>query len=110
MTPEKPGEVLRRLREDLGLTLKEVEARSRRIALARGQKEFIVTAGRLSQVETSSSTPSIYKLASLGQIYQKSVADLLRIYGIELEPERALAFAHSFDDERELALISSQGR
>lgn len=77
---------MRRLREALDLTLKEVEARSRRIALSRGQKEFILTAGRLSQVETSNSTPSIYKLASLSQIYQTPYADLLRIYGIELGP------------------------
>lgn len=108
MTPEIPGEVLRRLREGLGLTLKEVEARSRRIALARGQKEFIVTAGRLSQVETSGTTPSLYKLASLGQIYQKSMAELLRIYGVELEPVRTLMLAQDFEDERALALASSQ--
>lgn len=77
---------MRRLREALDLTLKEVEARSRRIALSRGQKEFILTAGRLSQVETSNSTPSIYKLASLSQVYQTPYVDLLRIYGIEVGP------------------------
>jgi len=106
MTAEKPGEVLRRLREGLDLTLKEVEARSRRIALARGQKEFILTAGRLSQVETSSSTPSIYKLASLSQIYQESYADLLRIYGVEFDPARALYSTRTLEGN-ELALASS---
>ena len=109
MTAEKPGEALRRLREGLDLTLKEVEARSRRIALARGQKEFILTAGRLSQVETSGTTPSIYKLASLSQIYQKSYADLLRFYGVELDPARALYSTRAFDED-ELALASSQAR
>lgn len=108
MTPEKPGEALRRLRESLDLTLKEVEARSRRIALARGQKEYILTAGRLSQVETSRSTPSIYKLASMSQIYQKAYQDLLRIYGVEFDPA-FLARAREAD-EPILALASSSAR
>jgi len=106
MTAEKPGEALRRLREGLDLTLKEVEARSRRIALARGQKEFILTAGRLSQVETSGSTPSIYKLASLSQIYQKPYADLVRIYGVEFNPAHALYSTRTLK-ENELALVAS---
>lgn len=108
MTLERPGETLRRLRESLDLTLKEVEARSRRIALARGHKEFMLTAGRLSQVETSNSTPSIYKLASLSQIYQKPFADLLRTYGIEVEPASGPYASREADVEQpRLALVSS---
>jgi transcriptional regulator with XRE-family HTH domain len=93
------------------LTLQEVESRSRRIALVRGQKEFIVTAGRLSQVETSSTTPSIYKLASLSQIYQKPYQELLQIYGVELDPLRALFLLRPREaDEAALAVVSSAAR
>ena len=102
---------MRRLRAALGLTLKEVEARSLRIALGRGQKEFILTAGRLSQVETSASTPSIYKLASLSQIYQTPYEQLLRIYGIELGAAPALFPAPELhQEEPALALASSRSR
>ena len=78
-----PGHSLRQIREELRLTLKVVEARSRQIAEARQNREYLITAGRLSQVENSFSLPSLYKLASLSQIYQAPYRDLLRLYGIE---------------------------
>lgn len=77
------GEQLRALRENQGLTLKDVENRSRQIAEARENVDYLFTAGRLSQVENSNSLPSLYKLASLSEIYQISYDELLRAYGIE---------------------------
>jgi transcriptional regulator with XRE-family HTH domain len=71
------------MREKLGLTLREVETQSRRIAQVRENVEYRITTGRLSHVENSNSLPSLYKLASLSEIYQTSYADLLRLYGIE---------------------------
>jgi transcriptional regulator with XRE-family HTH domain len=78
-----PGHGLRQIREGLQLTLKDVEARSRQIADARQNSEYLFTAGRLSQVENSFSLPSLYKLASLSQIYQVPYGELLRLYGVE---------------------------
>ncbi len=78
-----PGHGLRQIREELSLTLKEVETRSREIAAARQNPEYLFTAGRLSQVENSFSLPSLYKLASLSQIYRISYRELLRLYGVD---------------------------
>ena len=77
------GQHLREIREKLNLTLRDVEAQSRRIAEGRQNTEYLFTAGRLSQVENSSSLPSLYKLASLSEIYQIRYPELLRFYGIE---------------------------
>jgi len=79
-----PGHGLRQIREALRLTLKDVETRSRQIADARQSPEYLFTAGRLSQVENSFSLPSLYKLASLSQIYQTPYRDLLRLYGVDI--------------------------
>lgn len=78
-----PGHGLRQIREELRLTLKDVETRSREIAAARQNPEYLFTAGRLSQVENSFSLPSLYKLASLSQIYQMPYRELLRLYGVD---------------------------
>ncbi len=80
---ELPGHGLRQIREELSLTLKDVETRSREIAAARQNPEYLFTAGRLSQVENSFSLPSLYKLASLSQIYRISYRELLRLYGVD---------------------------
>ncbi len=77
------GARLREIRERLGLTLREVETRSRRIAQVRENVEYRITTGRLSHIKNSNSLPSLYKLASLSEIYKTSYADLLRLYGVE---------------------------
>lgn len=90
---ELPGHGLRQIREELSLTLKEVEIRSREIAATRQNPEYLFTAGRLSQVENSFSLPSLYKLASLSQIYQVPYRELLRLYGVDAVDGHAAAEA-----------------
>lgn len=82
------GRGLRKIREKLGLTLEEVEKQSRRIAEARQNPVYLLSAGRLCQVEHSDSAPSVYKFASLSVIYRTPYAELLRIYGIEITSVR----------------------
>lgn len=76
------GDRLREIRESLGLTLKDVETQSRQIAEARENVEYVFTAGRLSQVENSNSLPSLYKLATLSEIYQLPYSELLKLYDV----------------------------
>ncbi len=78
------GQRLRAIREEHHLTLKDVERRSRQIAESRRNPEYLFTAGRLSQVENSSSLPSLFKLATLSQIYEVPYAELLQVFGIEV--------------------------
>ena len=84
MTWHPLGEQLREIREKRNLTMKDVEEQSRRIAEARRNIAYLITSGRLSQIENSNSLPSVYKFASLSEVYQVPYVELLRNYGIEL--------------------------
>ncbi len=58
------GQRLRQIREEQGLTLRDVEEQSRRLAEEMHITDCLITAGRLSQVENSNSLPSLYKIVS----------------------------------------------
>ena len=79
-----PDAQIKELRNRLGITMREVEDCSRRIADAEGNEEFFVSTSRLTQVENRESTPSIYKLYSLSVIYRVKFSDLLRVFGVDL--------------------------
>ena len=78
------GQRLREIREEHGLTLKDVEEQSRRIAEEMQLFDYLITAGRPSQVENSNSLPSLYKLAILSFIYKLPLTEMFRIYGIDI--------------------------
>ncbi len=78
------GASLRALRERLGLTMREVESASVRIAERHANDEFAVTPSRLSDIETKGSVPSIFRLYSLAVIYRCDVREVLCWYGVDL--------------------------
>ncbi len=78
------GQRLRQIREELGLTLKDVEELSRRIAERVQVMDYLITAGRLSYIENSNSLPSLYKLGTLSFIYKLPRTEMFRIYGIDI--------------------------
>ena len=80
-----PGDHLRELRHRLGITTREVEELSRKIAGDRANEEFTISNAWLTQLENRNSVPSIYKLFSLSAIYRVKFADLLSVFGVELE-------------------------
>jgi hypothetical protein len=75
---------LRGVRERLGLTMREVESASCRIAERHGNDEFAVSPSRLSDIETKGLVPSIFRLYSLAIIYRCDLRELLTWYGIDL--------------------------
>src|ERR1700689_4921988 len=79
------GQNLRLLREQLGLTMRDVETAGARIAQKRGNDEFAIPPSRLSDVETKGVVPSIYRLYSLAVIYRKDVRELLRWFGVDMD-------------------------
>jgi len=99
------GQRLRQVRERLHLTLREVEEASLEIADAERNSEYVVSSGRLNQIENDGSLPSIYKLCSIATIYQMGIEDVLGLYGInraKLEEFRVKGFqsrTHIFSAE-----------
>lgn len=78
------GKKLRELREEIGLTLRDVEIASTQLADVRGIEEFMINPSRLSDIETKGVVPSIYRLYVLAVIYRADFAELLKLYGVDL--------------------------
>ena len=94
------GQKLRALREQLGFTIREVEAASQRIAAKHQNDDFSVPLSRLSDIETKGVIPSIFRLYSFSIIYRRDMRELISWYGVDvnqtagdLSAERASAFA-----------------
>ncbi len=78
------GQRLRGLREELGLTIRDVEAASGRIAARHGNEDFAISPSRLSDIETKGILPNVYRLYSLAVIYRRDLREILGWYGIDL--------------------------
>jgi transcriptional regulator with XRE-family HTH domain len=82
---QNAGHRLRTCRERLGLTVRDVEAASARIAERHANPEFIVSIGRISEIETKGILPSIFKVYSFAIIYRLDVREILAWYGVDLD-------------------------
>src|SRR5690349_5287509 len=83
----RAGSTLRQMREKLGLTMRDVETASEKLARKRGNVGYFVPISRLSDVETKGITPSIYRLYALAIIYHSDFRRMLQLYGVELDLE-----------------------
>jgi len=81
----RPGEQIKEIRNRLGVTTREVEELSRKIAQDSGNGEFSISNAWLTQIENGKSVPSIYKFFSLSAIYRVRFLDLLRIFHVDLD-------------------------
>jgi len=88
-----PGEHLKDLRSRLGITLREVEEQSQKIADQLGNPEFMVSNHWLTRLENTDSVPSIYKLFSLSAIYHTGFSELLSLFGVDLEMLSRFSFS-----------------
>ena len=79
---DRAGEKLKRARERLKLTFRDVEHASQKIALRRENDEFIIALSRLADIENKGTLPSIYRLYSLCAIYRLDFDEVLRWYGV----------------------------
>lgn len=85
MNLRPPGDQLRKLRLRLGITTRDVENLSLRIAEEERNPEFQISNAWLTQLENSDSVPSIFKLYSLAAIYHVKFTDLLLFFGVDLQ-------------------------
>jgi transcriptional regulator with XRE-family HTH domain len=78
------GKSLRALREKLGLTMRDVENSSARVAQRYNNEEFSIPPSRLSDIETKGILPSIYRLYTLSVIYRRDLREMMTLYGVDL--------------------------
>jgi len=79
---ERGGERLKRVRERLRLTYREVVEASREIAERHANREFSVALSRLADIENKGTVPSIFRLYTLCAIYRLNLEDVLGWYGV----------------------------
>jgi len=100
---DHPGERLRRVRERLQMTYRQVAEASRKVAERRGSREFSIGISRLADIENQGKAPTIFRLYSLCAIYKLSLEEVLRWYGVPTEQLAAdalhtgLAVTHPLD-------------
>jgi transcriptional regulator with XRE-family HTH domain len=78
------GQKLRAAREKLGLTIRDVETASARLAAKHSVDDYNLPLSRLSDIETKGIIPSIYRLYALAVIYRIGFEELLSWYGVDL--------------------------
>lgn len=79
---EGPGQKLKRARERLGLTYRDVEQASQAIADRHKNDDFIVVISRLSEIENHDKVPSMYKLYTLCAVYRLDFDEAMEWYGV----------------------------
>lgn len=85
---EPAGEKLKRVRQRLKLTYRDVEQASLQIARRRKNDEFGIALSRLADIENKGTVPTIYRLYSLCAIYRLDFDEALQWYGV---PRQELA-------------------
>jgi transcriptional regulator with XRE-family HTH domain len=79
---EDAGQKLRRVRERLGLRVRDVEQASQKIAEKHHNDEFTILINRISEIENRNLIPSVHKLYSLSAIYRLNLEEVMEWYGI----------------------------
>lgn len=77
------GEKLKELRVRLGLTTRDVEAKSRQIAAEKHSQEYYLSHAWVTDIENGEFTPSIYKFFTFSAIYQRRITELLSFFGLQ---------------------------
>src|SRR5260370_17030626 len=81
---EDAGERLKKVRDRLDLTIRDVEEASRKIATRHKNDEFVVGLSRLSEIENKGVVPTIYRLYSPCSIYPLVLLELMVWYAVDL--------------------------
>ena len=79
-----PGQQLRVMREQLGLTLRDVEEASGSLATRYGKSDFAIPLSRLSELENKGVVPTIYRVYTLSVIYRCDYQEILSLYGVDV--------------------------
>jgi len=81
---QQAGINLRLTREALGLSLRDVELASIKIAARHHNDEFALNLSRISEIETKGILPNIFKLYTLSIIFRMDVREITSWYGVDM--------------------------
>jgi transcriptional regulator with XRE-family HTH domain len=78
----RAGAKLRRIRERLGLSVRDVERISHELAKERHNPFLALSRTWITDVETGRFVPGSFKMASLAEIYGMNLCDIHKLYGV----------------------------
>jgi transcriptional regulator with XRE-family HTH domain len=105
---ERAAEKLKRARERLKLTYRDVEQASQGLATRLGNSEFAIGLSRLADIESKDAPPTIYRLFTLCAIYRLEFAEVISWYGAPLDRLASEAL-HTGLDETHLIHFKPEG-
>jgi transcriptional regulator with XRE-family HTH domain len=79
-----PGERLKKLRESLDMTLRDVEERSEKMAADKDHPDYVLSKSWLNEIENGNHIPSIFKLYTLRAIYCRSSEHLNALFNLRM--------------------------
>jgi transcriptional regulator with XRE-family HTH domain len=79
-----PGGKLKELRNLLGLTIRDVQERSKGIAADYNNLEYLISHAWLTGIENGNGVPSIFKFFTLGSVYRRHVTELIGYYDVPI--------------------------
>jgi transcriptional regulator with XRE-family HTH domain len=79
----RAGANLKKIRERLGLSVREVARRSQLIVAERQNRDFSLSRAWINDIEKGRFAPGIFKIVSLSVIYQMTIAEVHALYGIK---------------------------
>jgi transcriptional regulator with XRE-family HTH domain len=82
---ESVGIRLKRIRERLGLSLRQVEERSRQLAEKKQNHDYFISRGWLNNIENGTYTPSACKQYTLGAIYNVHWSSIFSAFGCDID-------------------------
>ena len=77
-----PGKRLRATRWALGLTLRDAQTLSLKLAQTLRNRRFVLPASRLPDLELKDTIPNIHRLYTLAHIYGCDLTELMGWYGV----------------------------
>jgi hypothetical protein len=80
----KAGRKLRRIREGLGLSLRDVIEQSQAIAKQKRNADYALSLSSLSDIELLGKIPHVYRVFVFSRVYKRPLKTLLRLYGVTL--------------------------
>jgi len=99
---DRAGEKLKRVRERLKLTYRDVEQASQKVAARHGSDEYAIALSRLADIENKGTLPTIYRLYSLCAIYRLDFDEVLRWYGVQKDQLPAEALTIGLEQTHEV--------
>ena len=76
------GRQMRRIREGLGLSFRDVVERSEAIARQMNNVDYALSLSALSDIERLGKVPNVYRFSVFSRAYRRPLKTLLRLYGI----------------------------